>query len=329
MNKLFIFGGILFLGMTSLDAREIGFRPRFNVGMMSYDFTQQAQVSSGEPIEGAAGAFPSATNQWSASVEPTILRSGFTLFVDRVFFDFDFQYALDESTKTSFSTWGSVPQEAFPELLSADQLMRFDTQADLDFERTEFAVTLGYSLTDQLALYAGYKRADNDTSFKLRGDVHAINANDLSENEALRGFSARLEQELDYQGPFLGATYTWNFNNSKLEGGLTGNVGVAFLNGRTNTSRQGLEDAKFSGDNGEIPVDLSAINSPPFNLGVLDGDTVGVSIALSWNGFTPIEGLMYSVGLNSYRYEFDDKNNSDFSIDILRLDAGFTYSFSL
>jgi len=328
MNKLFIFGGILFLGMTSLDAREIGFRPRLNVGMMSYDFTQQAQVSSGESTEGAAGAFPSATNQWSASVEPTILRSGFTLFVDRVFFDFDFQYALDESTKTSFSTWGSVPQEAFPELLSADQLMRFDTQADLDFERTEFAVTLGYSLTDQLALYAGYKRADNNSTFDIDGDVLAVQADNLTVNPAFTDFTTLLKQELVYQGPFLGATYTWNFNTPKLEGGLTGNIGIAFLDGIT--SNEGLKNFQLTGESGEpLPVDVATIDRPPFNLVEQDGDTVGISLALSWNGFTPIDGLMYSVGLNNYRYEFDDKNNQDFSIDILRFDAGINYTFDL
>jgi len=325
MNKLYVFGGILFLSMTSLDAREITVRPRLNVGMMNYDFTQQAKVESSS-AEGTAGIFPSATNQWSANVEPIILRTGFTLFVDRVFFDFDFQYAFEESTKTSFSTWGSIEQGAFKGL-SADHLLRFDTQADLDFERTEFAVTLGYSLTDQLAIYAGYKRADNNTIFELRGKVLAVNANDLSINPDLKNFSTELKQELDYQGPFLGATYTWNFNTPKLEGGLTGNIGVAFLNGRTNN--QGLNDAQFSGDTGDFSVDAAAIDQPPFNIGELDGDTVGVSLALSWNGFTPIDGLMYSVALNNYRYEFNDNNNKDFSIDILRLDAGFTFFFDL
>lgn len=328
MNRLIILGGILYLSVTSLDAREIGIRPRLNVGVMSYDFTQQAKVlSSKESAEGAAGVFPSATNEWSASVAPPILRTGFTLFVDRVFFDFDFQYAFSESDKTSFSTWGSLKQGSLPGL-SSDHLLRFDTRADLEFERTEFAITLGYALTNQLAIYAGYKRADNDTNFELNGDILAVSANDLSVNSALTGFSSHLKQNLVYQGPFLGATYTWNFNKPKLEGGLTGNIGVAFLDGSTNN--QGLRNFQLLGESGEpLPVNITAIDRPPFNLVELDGDTVGISLALSWNGFTPIDGLMYSVGLNNYRYEFNDKNDQDFSIDILRFDTGITYSFDL
>jgi len=328
MNKLFVFGGILFLCMTSLNAREIGVRPRLNVGVMSYDFTQQAKViSATESAEGAAGVFPSATNEWSASVEPLILRTGFTLFVDRVFFDFDFQYAFSKSDKTNFSTWGLLKQGSLPGL-SADHLFRFDTQADLEFERTEFAMTLGYALTNQLAIYAGYKRADSDTNFELKGDILAVNADDLSVNSTFTGFSTQLKQKLDYQGPFLGATYTWNFNKPELEGGLTGNIGVAFLDG--STSNQGLRNFQISGESGEpLPADVTAIDRPPFNLVELEGDTVGVSLALSWNGFTPIDGLMYSVGLSNYRYEFNDTNNQDFTIDILRFDTGITYSFDL
>jgi hypothetical protein len=328
MNKFFIFGGILFLSMTSLDAREIGFRPRLNVGMMSYDYTKQANASlSEESKEGATGVFPSATSQWSASVESPILRSGFTLFVDRVFIDFDFQYAFDKNTKTSFSTWATLNQDSLPGL-TADQLLRFDTRANIEFERTELALTLGYSLTDQLALYAGYKRADNNSTFDIDGDVLAVQADNLTVNPAFTDFTTLLKQELVYQGPFLGATYTWNFNTPKLEGGLTGNIGIAFLDGIT--SNEGLKNFQLTGESGEpLPVDVATIDRPPFNLVEQDGDTVGISLALSWNGFTPIDGLMYSVGLNNYRYEFDDKNNQDFSIDILRFDAGINYTFDL
>ncbi len=329
MNKLFIFGGILFLSMTSLDAREIGFRPRLNIGLMQYDFTQPGEVfTSTESLSGTASVFPTATNKWSASGSNLpVIRTGFTFFVNRLFVDFDFQYAFDGHGKSDFTNWTNLEKGTL-EVLQSDHFLRFDTQAEFEFERTEFALTLGHSVTDQLSVYAGYKRADSDTNFTLNGNILAVKADDFSINPLFSQYAAKLDQELVYKGPFLGATYTWNTNKLGLEGALTGNIGLAFL--KANSDNNGLQDFALSGENGTSnPIDVTTIDRPPFNLTKLDGDTVGLSLALTWNGYTPIEGLMYSVGLNSYQYDFEGANGSrDFTIDILRIDTGINYLFN-
>ena len=328
MNKLFVFGGILFLCMTSLDAREIGVRPRLNVGVMSYDFIQPGKVfTSTESLSGSASVFPTATSEWSAAGSSLpMIRSGFTLFVDRFFFDFDFQYAFDGHGNTSFTNWTNLKASTL-ELIQADHFLRFDTQAQFEFERTELALSLGYSVTDQLSIYAGYKRADSDTNFDLSGEVLAVNANDLSPNDLFKQYTAKLDQELVYKGPFVGATYTWNTNKLGLEGALTGNIGLAFL--KANSDNTGLQNFVLSNEGGATnPIDVTSIDRPPFNLTELNGNTVGLSLALTWNGYTPIEGLMYSVGLNSYQYDFEGTSGGqDFTIDILRFDTGINYLF--
>jgi hypothetical protein len=325
MNKLFIFGGILFLGMTSLDAREIGFRPRFNVGVMSYDFSNPATVFS--PAEPLNNTSPTVTDEWSVQSDLPLIRTGFTLFFDHTFLDFDFQYAFDGHDKTRLSSWAPLAAGTLPGL-DTDSQLYFDTHAELDFERTEFALTLGYAVSEQLAIYTGYKRADSNTDFNFAGRISAVPANDPSTSPSVSDFSAQLNQELVYKGPFLGATYTWNTNKLGLEGALTGNIGLAFL--EAESDNLGFKNFELSDGNGaSLPVSVAAINSPPFNLAKLNGDTVGLSLAFTWNGFTPIEGLMYSVGLNNYQYNFDGKNGQDFTIDIFRFDAGVTYFFDL
>jgi len=332
MNKLFVFGGILFLGATSLDAREIGFRPRLNLGLMNYDFTQPGKVFTSTESSGATSVFPTATSKWSASGSSLpMIRTGFTFFVERLFFDFDFQYAFNGHANAHLTSWTSLEKDTLP-ILQDDNFLRFDTQAELDFERTEFASTLGYSVTDQLSLYAGYKRADSETNFDLNGNIIAVKADDLSINPFFSQFSqftAKLDQKLVYQGPFMGATYTWNTNKLGLEGALTGNVGLAFL--EAESSNPGFRDFELSDDNGNSfpeDVDVTSIDRPPFNLTELSGNTVGLSLALTWNGYTPIEGLMYSVGLSSYQYDFEGtKGSQDFAIDVLRFDTGINYFF--
>jgi hypothetical protein len=328
MVKVLFVGGVLALGATLAGAAEVTVRPRLNIGTMNSEHTQHAKVPALTKDEGGAAILPVVSSEWSANFSLPLLRTGFTAFMSRAFFDFDYQYAYNGKDKTRLTNWAPISQSLIPGL-EVDHFMRFNTQADMDAERTEFAMTLGYAVTDQLAVYAGYKRTESDVDFDLKGKILAAPVSDLSTpNPSITGFTSQLNQKFIYKGPFLGASYTWNINHPKIEGGLTGNVGLAFLDGKTRNS--GLTNFVLSGEDGvSIPLDSAVINHPPFNLAQLNGDTVGLSLALTWNGFTPIDGLMYSVGVRHYRYEFDDENDQDFTVEIFRLDAGVTYSFDL
>ena len=328
MVKVLFVGGVLALSVTLASAAEVTVRPRLNVGVTSYDYVQNALVSIPAEAQGLSAVLPVASSKWSANSSLPLLRTGFTAFLGRTFFDFDYQYAFNRNTHSQFSSWAPVPEGILPGL-SGDHYVRFGTQADIGLERTEFAATLGYAVTDQLAIYAGYKRADSTSDFDLNGDVLGVSLSDSSVNSSITRFTAQLNQKFFYEGPFLGASYTWSIDRSGMEGGLTGNIGLAFLSGVSDNS--GLDNLVFSGASGEPQpiVDTSGLDRPPFNFSKLDGDTVGLSFSLTWNGFTPIEGLMYSVGVKHYQYDFDDKNDQDFSIEMLRVDGGITYAFGL
>jgi hypothetical protein len=120
----------------------------------------------------------------------------------------------------------------------------------------------------------------------------------------------------------VGANYTWGVKAGSVDGLLAGNIGLAFLNG--NVSQSGIVSLRTL-DGRVQSVDLDTLNQGT-NIGDLNGDTVGLSLGLTWRGFTPVQGLTYSVGLTGYRYDFNSDQAPDFSESALRFDVGLTYT---
>ncbi len=83
-----------------------------------------------------------------------------------------------------------------------------------------------------------------------------------------------------------------------------------------------LKDIKINNQLGSQNLDLDILN------GDLEGDTVGISAGLAWNGLTVINGLTCLVGINGYHYEFDGVENSpNFSEMVVRIDFGLSFTF--
>ncbi len=319
MKKIAFNIGIVIVFMTQLvSAAEFGFQPRLKTGTQYYKYTQDAFVN---PPKDPAGIFPDVLSDIEFSDILPFIGGGLTLFIDRIFADFDIQHAFDGQDSDRFSTRAfaqGVGPTATPTLFGTD------TQLNTDFDRTDWAVSLGYSVTDSFIVFAGYKRAKTDYDADLTGEVTGFQVNNLAPIPFLTGsLIGKFDQELEYDGPFVGMHYTWEIKQGFfLEGVVDGNFAVAFMDGSVDLA---ITDTFVTNQTGAVvPVDFQSFISQQGNL---KGDTVGLSLGLFWKGFTPVDGLIYSVGIAGYRYDFDSDKTADFSETQVRFDLGLAYAF--
>ncbi|MGH8656108.1 MAG: hypothetical protein ACREYE_29760 [Gammaproteobacteria bacterium] len=176
-------------------------------------------------------------------------------------------------------------------------------------DRTEWNVSGGYAFTDHLAVYAGYKQADTNFDFEdSRGTLGVTTISTVAPNPPFPGlppevdstsfsstFTGDSETEFEQNGPFVGATFGLPLNAWIFDGLLAFNAAVAFLNG----------DITQRATNFIQTVD--GVSSPllPNNTTTVEGDTIGISLGLSWRGVTPIQGLSYLLSMDGHKYDFD------------------------
>jgi hypothetical protein len=260
------------------------------------------------------------------------LGGGLTFFVDRFFIDFSAQRAFNgsDNDKSTFSSF----REGNLRVGDPNIFVNDERDYDADFDRDDYAISLGYSITDQLAVYAGYKWSKADFKFNTSGSVDYLatpsfilqtGENDFVDN--LDGTTAsRFDYDVKYDGPFVGLTYGLNVDQSYLKGNFSFNFAVAFLDGKTKQ--------KVKSDSVTI-TSIDGIDRPPFTVDLeeanfkTEGDTIGLTFGVNWRGSTPIEGLSYSLGVNAYNYQFDANNSEDpdFSETTVGFKAGVAYSF--
>jgi hypothetical protein len=304
-------------------ALELGLQPRFSVGLLNYEYNQKAyaRTTPGRLVVGAA-AFSATISELTIKDTLPIVRGGLTLFANRFFVDFDAQYAFNGNDNADLRDSAFIAQEGNP-AFGSDVLVQTDSAFDAEFERTEFAVAVGYQTTKQLVLYVGYKDADTKFEQNGRGEILIARAPGGPVLPFLSGpFTGKGRFEVSYDGPFVGANYTWGVKAGAVDGLLAGNIGLAFLKG--NVSQSGIVSLRTL-DGRVQSVDLDTLNQGT-SIGDLNGDTVGLSLGLTWRGFTPVQGLTYSVGLTGYRYDFNSDQAPDFSESTLRFDVGLAYT---
>lgn len=302
---------------------SIGFQPRVYGGVTYYEYEQDG-IGGTQPVD-VSGFFPNArilnstvSSQLSdfrvRGTFPTVSGGG-TLFVDRFFIDAYGQHAFTDSDDDSQEEFASstvvVSQDVFPgqAILSSgtsDVLARSNFGVELD--RTEWNVSGGYALTDHLAMYAGYKQADTDFDFEdVRGTLDATTVITTVPTPPFPGvpptvavttvsgtFTNDTETEFEQDGPFVGATFGLPLNAWIFDGLLAFNAAVAFLNG----------DVTQRVTNFILTVD--GVNTPlPSSTSTVEGDTIGISLGLSWRGVTPLQGLSYLLSIDGHKYDFD------------------------
>lgn len=353
----------------------VGFKPRLTGGAMYYDYSQptvgveraQLQQSTAQlqgdidnilagngldPILSEADSTASSDKPFEVSAWLPTVGGGATIFVDRFFIDGSAQHAFKTSDATSqplalsnaLFAQGVDPATGTRFDAAASEFARLNESFDVDIDRTEWSISAGYAITDSFSVYAGYKRAE--TTFEQRGKqstvrrqttvtVEVFDANgapfpDAQGNPIAIGNTSvdtltvrrDIEREFEYDGPFIGAVYGLPISKGLVDGVIAFNLAVAFLDGEvTETERNATIN--------DVPQ--------PSVRSVIKGDSTGLTLGLSWNGATPIDGLSYVIGVDGYKYDFDGDKvelqgqtipiDTRFDETVINLRVGASYVF--
>ena len=168
--------------------------------------------------------------------------------------------------------------------------------------RQDIDLTLGYQFNQNWSAFVGYKTGETKIDYISRED----------EDE---GIFDTLQESYEQDGPYVGAAYSWQFENA---GRLTVSLAYAFLNA-TNEFRANTDDDEDEED-------------PEFDdlTGRVTGDTNGFSYGVSWT--MPLSGnLLFQTRfkMNDYQQDITFEGNEFNNIDetFVSLLVGVAYVF--
>jgi hypothetical protein len=322
IKKIWLVGFVAIIWLEPANALDLNLtvQPRFKTGIQYYEFEQDSFQGR---FDDPQGRFPNTIGSLDYSDWMPFVNGGLTVFMDRFFVDFDIQYSFDGQDQSTFSNQNFIEGNG-PFL--PDSILQTNSQLTADFERLEWAFTAGFEAIDNLVLFAGYKKANTKFSSTLQGNLNGFQARNLTQIPFLTGtFTGLLDMELEYDGPFVGASYNWRIQHGFLDGALSFNFAAAFLEGTVDLD---LKNTVARTINGSVqPIDFTGFGQDPFQ--GLVGDTTGYSFGIGWRGMTAVNGLTYSVGATGYIYEFESDVTADFSETQVRLDFGIAYAFDI
>lgn len=302
-------------------ALDISWQPRFNTGAMYYKYKQNASVESDVALTEPGIS----VSELTLNDTLPYVGGGISLFMNRFFVDLDIRYAFNGQAQSDVRA--SVPVDDIGGALSQPStVVNSAGKLDIDFDRTELAVSLGYQASEHFFVYAGYKQAEAAFDIDVRGEQVALQPNALVDPRLTGSFVARSDYKLNYNGPFLGAAFRQVVETKYLKGVVLGNTALAFLNGDTSLKVNNYTLTNLNG--AQIPLEVFGVGVTPLG-GDRDGSTVGISLGLVWTGSTPVRDLTYSVGVNGYRYDFDSKEAQDFVESVVRFDVALAYLFDI
>ena len=297
---------LLMPGLTAalnIGDLEFRIRPRLEGGLMYYEYEQDGGFNT-MGFNDANLTISENTLEFKDTL-PVVL-GGMSFFIDRFFIDLNAQKAFNGSDidfqSTSFS-YSSL------DVVSINQL--HDTRLDADFDRTEYAISVGYFINERIAVFAGYKRAKTEFD-------NVEGSGTFSRSSSIPGiFSSTLQGSIksdenfdfEYDGPFVGVAYGLNVNKDFFKGVLSFNSAAAFLNSdfERNVTGKVIYD-----DGGEVPFEEELDN---------EGNTLGVMLGLKWQGLikqgliTQDDNIGYSIDVNAYQYNFDADDSEDPDIE--------------
>lgn len=292
--------------MADAVGADLTFQPRVDVGIANYslNFGSTAQFFPDAEPFGPGLEVPLQTSTTKLEFSDTLptLSAGLTVFADRFYLDLLAQRAFNGSVSDSNNIYTATP------LLQSSNRARYEG----DMKRDDYAVALGYGVTDTVAVFAGWKWARTKLDgLRASGIERAIDGTPLGVLEGGGDFKFK------YDGPFVGAAIGWPVSIGALDGSVGLNVAVAFLDGKVTVS---------SGFNS---LDGRPLSPGPAEIFDTTGKTIGTLIGLSWRGSTGVQSLSYTVGVNGYRYSFDadDTGKADISETFVQLKVGLAYAF--
>ncbi len=302
------------------NALDLRLQPRFKTGTQYYEFEQPEYV--------AQGKFPNSQSGIKYSGWLPFVSGGATFFVDRFFVDVDVQYMFAGKGGSNFSGRNHTGDNNQLQAIN-HHVIEHNSWLDADFERFEWAVSAGFEVIDGLVVYGGYKHAKTNFKGNLNGSISGSQADSPNLiNPFLTGTTAgSVDLDFEYDGPFVGFNYGWKVNQGLLDGVLSFNFAVAFLESKT---RLDLSDVDIKHPiTGEtlLPFDDLYLLDPSVEKSVfkgIGGSSTGYSFGLGWQGLTPVNGLSYLMGVNGYHYEFTGNKAIENSV---RINFGLAYAF--
>jgi hypothetical protein len=236
-------------------ALDVNVQPRINTGAMYYELDVEDTFALDDVLPFIGG--------------------GATVFMDRFYVDVYGQGA--------YSGGDELQQ------LQGDDLAQ---PVDIDWDRAEYSAAAGFLVTENLSVFAGYRRSE--TEFELPdGDF------------------------FDYEndGPFVGANYGWPLSlNEWLEGTLSFNLAAAQFDGEITFADPNLPE--ITGDTVSFTAGVTWIGN------LLEGTGSGLFA----------NGLNYTIGVDGYAYNFDQDNvagssGDEISETVIRGSVGLAVPF--
>ncbi len=148
---------------ADLGGVDVSIRPRLEVGVMNYTFEQGA-IGTLLQNSDLSGNYTQESFKYQDNMP--FFGGGLTLFADRFYFDLNAYKAVDGngSDTISFSEFAFGP--AFTAFLKGDPI-----SSEADFDREDYAVTIGYGINDQFSVFGGYKWANTDFDTTVSGPI--------------------------------------------------------------------------------------------------------------------------------------------------------------
>ncbi|MBL8252057.1 MAG: hypothetical protein JNJ76_00460 [Candidatus Competibacter sp.] len=261
---------------SSFSWGDVTFQPRVYAGYADYtlqsgDFDVTTIYYDGRPPKSEKQRlnFDLAGHN-KIQIKGPLFGIGGTVASGRFFGDFYYQSTLDDTAYSSFE-----------EIVDAFTIH----EGDVDAQHYDWALSIGYLITDQWSVFVGYKAGNTEWD-------QAYNFNPRPPFDTTKlALTGKIDGEFEQDGPFLGTSYSFPVG----PGVLSVKAAYAYLDGTYKRSAYGVIYPPFSGTPEELDV---------YSYGKLNGNSDAYSFGISWS--QPIShNLGYSVGANYHRYEFD------------------------
>lgn len=317
-------------------AQNLSFQPRLECGVMYYEFEAEAfSQTVYQIVNKTKSAF-----KYNDSM--LCVSGGGTFFMDRFFLDISGQYAFNGHDSESMAvSMFSIEEVDYvdDQYVFSSQYAGWAIESEAKISRHDIAVSLGYSLTRRLSVFAGYKWAETRFKEDYNGpftiqDYDTDNSLEDAGYTGCRSWGSST-YHFNYHGPFVGFVQAWDFNDARLlKGMLTANMALAYLEGKVENDN-GISYLSVDNINGDPVPDGTPgqiIVSPGRTLNLRNdtkGNALGLAIGIGWRGMTAWEGLVYTVGISAYRYEFDAKEIKDQNMNetAVNFKIGLAYLF--
>lgn len=322
MRRLFFICMVLckfvIFAVTPTGAMELQIQPRVEAGIMLYSFELSASHESSLPANDntTSNNFTQAKMKFDDTM--WFASGGATVFLNRFYLDLSLRSAFDGEDQTRL-TWSSYNEDTND---GRSRYLAMDSEMNGTFDKSDAAVSLGFSITERLSLYLGYKWSTLDVDTTFQGPYSDYGVEDYI---AIGIVGGNEHLQFEYEGPFIGIIHGWQIDWSPSYSGLVSvNIGLAALDSTVEFNRS--INTRLDSVNGtEIEQPTKTYTTNTFKH---TGDTLGITFSVGWHG-TCGENLNYTLAVSTYRYNFDmDQPTFDSTTESSVLfRAGLSYSF--